>query len=165
MSRHRGVMLLELLAASLASTVVGGVIFLLMVGARDVWRTKITFNELSSSLDVAAEVLRKDIWGATGAATGVIGVCPASAPSWLTLTGATTITYCLDTSTPTNVKLRRVPATGAAWNVAQYILTGADTSIDLTNQPLIRIKLKVQKTVSGRQYPRQMTVFYRRQLP
>ena len=158
--------MIEFIAASAIATVISGVIVVLMTGVRDVVQTHTTFNQLSGYLDVATTVLRKDIWEATIASQTVGGVCPSD---WLTLTRTNppttvTITYCLDTSDPNNVKLRRTVDGGAAWNVAQYVAQGGTTA--QVAIPLITMNFRLLRTVNGRPHVRTLNnVTYLMQRP
>lgn len=166
---RRGVTLIEFLAASSIATVVGGAMILLMTGMRQAYEAHTTFQQLSGYLEVASTTLRNDIWGATGASPTVgTGVCPSR---WLELTNpATTVVYCIDDATAGNKKLRRTVTSppGAAWNVAQFVLTGANTSAVIDNPAaprLITINLQLSRTVNGRQYIRQISnLAYRTQV-
>jgi len=160
---QRGLTTIEFLVATSASSVLGTVIFVLMVGARDVFQTHTTFGEVTTQLDVSTTMLRQDIWGATGVGQSGNGVCPNN---WLSLDNAADsdypITYCIDEDDLSNRKLRRTRSGGPNWNVAQYI-DRDNTTADISADPLVEMQIQVRKNVDGRDYMRTANVTYRSQ--
>ena len=158
---------MEFIAASAISTVVGGVVLLMMSSIRAAYQTHTAFTQLSGYLDSATTVLRNDIWQAVNSCLGTN--CPpgTSGTAWLALdlptsAGATgwggagpDVRYTIE---GTNL-VRRVwngagwPATG--WTVAQFIVPASTTAS--VNSGLVTLNLWTRRTVNGRQYTRQVT--------
>jgi len=172
-SGQRGLTIVEFLAASVASSVLGAVVLVLMAGARDVFQAHTTLGQMTTSVDVATTVLRKDIWRATDVSQTGDGLpaqrlCPND---WLRLTNTSPtpppeypIVYCFETDPVDGVmKLRRARNNGPNWYVATH-LDQDNVTADLENEPLVDIQIQLQRTINGHAYIRTANVRYRRQL-